>query len=184
MSQQRTPESRIPVRLEPHSPTWAARFEAEKTALLIALKSSVEDIQHFGSTSVPGMSAKPTVDILIGIATFPWQHDDVLETLGYSFYKAPHPSWRVYLKPYRDNVRGYHLHIVKHDSEHWRSHLLFRDYLREHPLAAATYSEEKLRLAERFQGERGKYQAGKKSIVDELMTEAKTWRSKASGKGF
>ena len=173
-----TPESQIPVRLEPYSPHWAERFKGERGLLLEALGDKARDIQHFGSTSVPGLSAKPTVDIMVGIVSFPWQHDSLLERLDYRFYKAPNPKWRVYLKPYGRDVRGYHLHIVPVYSDHWRTHLLFRDYLRTHPEAATSYAVEKARLAKEYSGRRGSYQVGKKKIVEALMARAEAWQGK------
>lgn len=175
MSNSKLKPHQLPVKLEPYSPSWLEHFHTEETALQNAVGKHIKAIEHFGSTSIPNMSAKPTVDILVGITSFPWQHDEALANIEYQFYKSPRPDWRVYLKPFGEDVRGYHLHIVLYNSEHWRSHILFRDYLREHPREAAKYAAEKLRLANLYGGRRGRYQAGKQAIIDEIMTKAERW---------
>lgn len=101
------------------------RFEEEKVQVRLVLGAVVQGVQHFGSTSVPGLRAKPTVDLLLGTHRWPWRETDdrALAELGYTFYKAPNERWRVYLKPWQDVRRGYHLHVVEFDSGHWHDHL-------------------------------------------------------------
>jgi GrpB-like predicted nucleotidyltransferase (UPF0157 family) len=164
--------SREPVVLEPHSAEWVERYEHEHRALLAALPQAIIDVQHIGSTSVPGLAAKPTVDIMLGTHDWPWPetHDSSLANLGYRFYKAPAPNdlWRVYLKAWRTQQRGYHLHVVQHGRDHWRDHILFRDFLRAQPAQAKRYEALKLDLAERFASDRGAYQSGKAELIREL----------------
>ena len=177
MDQANLHPSKIPVSLEPYDSSWAERFEHEKVAIGSLVSDLAQDVQHFGSTSVPNLTAKATVDIMLGVAQFPWPEsaDSLFETLGYSFYKEPSANWRVYLKAYGENRRGYHLHIVEHNSKHWRTHILFRDYLRQHPKIAAEYGELKVNLARQLDGRRGAYQHGKKVFIDSVMEKAEQW---------
>lgn len=117
MNQANLHPSKIRVSLEPYDNSWAERFEHEKVAIESLISNPIQDVQHFGSTSVPNLTAKATVDIMLGTTQLPWPEsaDGLLETLGYSFYKEPDASWRVYLKAYRENRRGYHLHVVEHN---------------------------------------------------------------------
>jgi GrpB-like predicted nucleotidyltransferase (UPF0157 family) len=164
--------SQEPVVLEPYSSAWVERYQDERQALLAALPGAIIDVQHIGSTSVPGLVAKPTVDIMLGTRDWPWPevHDATLAALGYRFYKAPAQDsrWRVYLKAWRTKQRGYHLHVVEHGSDHWRTHLLFRDFLRAHHDQAKRYEALKLDLAERFVNDRRAYQRGKAELILEL----------------
>jgi GrpB-like predicted nucleotidyltransferase (UPF0157 family) len=169
--------SQMPVRLETYTEAWVERFEQEKVLMRAALGNVAEDVQHIGSTSVPNLMAKPTVDILLGTHDFPWpaSSDAALSKIGYTFYKENHAKWLVYLKGWQDNVRGYHLHVVEFDSEHWHRHLLFRDYLRTHPDESSRYAELKQRLVIEARGERGTYQDGKKEFIESIMLKAKEW---------
>jgi GrpB-like predicted nucleotidyltransferase (UPF0157 family) len=169
--------SQVPVHLEPYTNQWVQRFEQEEVLIKDALGTVAEDIQHIGSTSVPNLAAKPTIDILVGTRDFPWRaySDAALSRVGYTFYKENHATWRVYLKTWQDKVRGYHSHVVEFDSEHWHRHLLFRDYLRTHPDEASRYAELKQRLVIEARGERGTYQDGKKEFIDSIMLKAKAW---------
>jgi GrpB-like predicted nucleotidyltransferase (UPF0157 family) len=171
--------SQEPVVVEPYQPLWRVQFAGEQNLLRTVLGNNVRDIQHFGSTSVPDLWAKPTVDILAGTCCWPWptQLDLALQGAGYVFYKAPNERWRVYLKPWRDKLRGYHLHVVEFESDHWNEHLLFRDYLRCHPQDAERYAESKRELAGQLEGRRGSYQRLKAELVVELMERAKAWKS-------
>ncbi len=184
MSQEDLHPGNIPVKLEPYRSLWPKRFEREKTSLAYLLGELIQDIQHFGSTSVPNLTAKATVDIMLGTAGFPWPDsaDRLLETSSYTFYKEPKANWRVYLKPYKEAQRGYHLHIVEHKSEHWRAHMLFRDYLRQHPEVANEYGDLKVNLANQLAGKRGAYQQSKKAYIDALMKQAENWLEKHNGR--
>ena len=180
MNQANLHPSEISVSLEPYDNSWVERFEREKVAIESLLGNLARDVQHFGSTSVPNLTAKATVDIMLGTTQFPWPEsaDSLLETLGYSFYKKPGASWRVYLKAYQEDRRGYHLHVVEHNSEHWRTHILFRDYLRQHPKIAAEYGGLKVNLAKQLDGRRGAYQHGKKVFINSVMEKAEQWSAK------
>jgi GrpB-like predicted nucleotidyltransferase (UPF0157 family) len=143
----------IAVRIVDYDPSWPAMFEAEKAGILQAAGDWITGIEHIGSTSVPGLAAKPVIDIMAAVA----QLDDArhitepLATLGYDYvpeYEVEMPHRR-YFRKGRRGTEGdkYHLHVVEPDGQFWRRHPAFRDYLLAHPEAAREYAELKRRLA-------------------------------------
>lgn len=168
-----------PVAISEPDPTWPARFEQEKARIVRALGpltegGIAENVQHIGSTSVPGLPAKPCVDILLAAWPSPLPPEGVaaLEALGYAYRGEHGIPGREYLTKGPHDV---HLHVVTGDSDFWTDHLLFRDYLRATPRAARAYAERKRDLAERFRDDRGRYQAHKAPLVERLMDEARRW---------
>jgi GrpB-like predicted nucleotidyltransferase (UPF0157 family) len=145
--------SPIPVRIVDYDPAWPAKYEAEKDALLKTAGAWLVAIEHLGSTSVPGLAAKPVIDMVAAVARL----DDAkhvmepLAALGYDYvpeYEVEMPERRYFRKGRRGSDGDkYHLHVVEPDSEFWRRHLAFRDYLRAHPEAAREYADLKRRLA-------------------------------------
>ncbi|GAA5531726.1 GrpB family protein [Deinococcus aluminii] len=168
--------AREAVKVEGYDPRWPWWANQEITLLRGVLGDRIAEIEHIGSTAVPGMDAKPTVDLMLGTAAWPWNPEDDARLLvaGYSFYKSPNERWRVYLKPRGNLLRGFHLHIVEADSAHWREHLHFRDHLRAHPEDARAYAEVKRELAQKFGHDRGAYQAGKADLIRAILARAVT----------
>lgn len=152
-------------------PQWSELAQQEMLRLREVLSGHIVDIQHFGGTAVPGLDAKPTLDLLLGTGSWPWPQaaDAALLTLGFSFYKSPNSRWRVYLKRRGELQRGYHLHVVEAGSDHWHSHLRFRDHLRRAPEDAKRYAALKRELAQQFADDRGAYQAGKAELVGAML---------------
>lgn len=168
--------SKIPVEIVPYDPQWPALFEQEKAALLAAIGSYVCCIEHIGSTAVPGLDAKPVIDILIGVRYLGDAPAFIppLEALGYDYiprHEAVLPERR-YLHRIVDGKHTHHLHIVEPESEFFRTHLLFRDYLRNHPEDARCYAELKYRLAEEFRNDRESYTSGKSALIEKIMQKA------------
>ncbi len=149
--------------VQPHDPNWLVLAATELDLLRRTLDSTISAAEHFGSTAVPGLIAKPTIDLILATALWPWpdELDKKLQVIGFHFYKAPNPRWRVYLKEREGRQRGFHLHIVEENSQHWKEHLLFRDHLRLHLTDAAAYGQLKLELAAAHPDRLGEYQAGK-----------------------
>ncbi len=147
------------VVLVPHDDQWLERYKAERRRLSIKFNGSLADIQHVGSTAIPGIAAKPVIDILITVWEFPptsWFHSGMLE-LGYG--RALGPDQPQLIKTdgpqhwiYRNDARGISAHVYWTSDPGAEEMILFRDYLREHPEAAAEYEEIKLRLASEGRG--------------------------------
>lgn len=160
-----------PIRLAPPDPGWPARFEAERAALEEAIGKWVEGgIHHVGSTAVPGLEAKPIIDILAGV------HDlegaracfGPLARLGYVYapYLPDEMHWFCKPDPAR---RTHHLHLAPAGSRRYREELCFRDRLRADPELAAEYATLKRHLAERHRDDREAYTEAKGAFVEAAL---------------
>jgi GrpB-like predicted nucleotidyltransferase (UPF0157 family) len=157
------------VRLEPYTPEWKRIFEAEKAALHEKLGSMVSDIQHVGSTSIPGMPAKPIIDIAIGVADFYEARRciSLIEAQGYEYRGEFGIPKRHYFS--KGDPRTFHIHMLEIGSQNWNDLLLFRDTLSTHSEMAAEYASLKRRLASRFPRDREAYLEGKAEFIKKLL---------------
>jgi GrpB-like predicted nucleotidyltransferase (UPF0157 family) len=161
------------VRLVPYAPEWKLHFESEKHALLRVLGSTVLDIQHVGSTSIPGMIAKPIIDIAIAVNDFEEAKICIplVESLGYEYkgeFGIPRRHYFV-----KGDPRLFHIHMSEIKSVEWQNTLLFRDYLCHHPEAAKAYAQLKQQLAARYAQDREAYLEGKTAYVEQVIQWAK-----------
>jgi GrpB-like predicted nucleotidyltransferase (UPF0157 family) len=164
-----------PVRIVPYDPTWPARFEEERSALVGVLEEwAPGGIHHVGSTSVPGLASKPIIDILVGVTDLERSRScfERLSPLGYLYapYRTEEMHWFCKPDPGR---RTHHLHLVPTDSPRFRDELLLRDYLRGHPPVAAEYGELKRRLAQTFEHDREAYTAAKADFIRATLRRAR-----------
>ncbi|HZL03861.1 MAG TPA: GrpB family protein, partial [Coriobacteriia bacterium] len=157
-----------------------ARFEAEKQHLIACLPSDlIVRIEHFGSTAVPGLAAKPIVDMLVEVADLAAVRErvaPVLQAQGYDYFWRPTtgddgpPFYAWFIK--RDPTTGartHHIHMVERSmTEHW-DRLRFRDYLIAHPEVAAEYAALKRRLAAAHANDRVGYTQGKSAFIEGAM---------------
>jgi len=169
-----------PILVVDYDANWSIQYEQEKIKILNALGNTIADIQHIGSTSVAGLAAKPVIDILLGVEHLPPQAEEItaLETLGYLYYGELGISGRHYFR--RGMPRTHQIHLVKLDSEFWESHILFRDFLRVHPDAAQQYEHLKRDLAAKFRADRERYTDSKAPLIEQLLVQARAWRSACS----
>ena len=161
------------VKLEPYNERWADLFEAERLRLKAVLGDDV-DVQHIGSTAVPGLKAKPILDIGVGIEDFDAAFAFVkpLEVLGYTFRGEHGIPRRHYFVKGPDNNRTHHLHVLERTHSQWHDMIFFRDYLRTHPKIAAEYQRLKLELAQQFPHDREAYTDGKHTFVQNILNRA------------
>lgn len=160
-----------PVRIEPYDPSWPARFEKERDLLADAIGAwVVGGIHHVGSTAVPGLDAKPVIDILVGVADLETSREcrEVLGRIGYVYapYRAEEMHWFCKPDPSR---RTHHLHLVPVDSRRFREELAFRNHLRSRPEAAAEYGWLKRRLAASFPEDREAYTEAKSGFIRAVL---------------
>ena len=155
-----------------YTPEWQRFFQAEATRIQTAIGSDILDIQHIGSTSVPGLAAKPIVDIGIAVANFEEAARCVqpLVALGYRYLGENGIPRRHYF--IRGEPRIFNVHMNERQSADWRQTIRFRDYLRAHPAVAATYAELKLRLAQQFATDFPAYRAGKDGFIKQVLQAA------------
>ena len=161
--------------LVPYDPNWPALFEAEATRLRRAVGSLAVRIDHHGSTAVPGLSAKPIIDIQISVVSLrPLDaFGKPLETLGYAH--VPHPddaSCPFFHRP-TDWPHTHHVHVVLAGGEEERRTLAFRDYLRNHDDVAREYEQLKRRLMTELNpndtASREAYALGKTEFVERVV---------------
>ena len=163
------------VLLAPHDPAWARLFADEAARIRAALGARPAEVAHVGSTAVPGLSAKPILDLMVGIAP----DRDVapyvapLEGIGYA-YCGEHglPGRHYFVRDDASGRRTHHLHVVALDGAIWRAHLAFRDALRASPERRAAYEALKHDLAARHAGERLAYTEGKAAFIHETLRQA------------
>jgi GrpB-like predicted nucleotidyltransferase (UPF0157 family) len=134
------------VELVEHDPSWAELFESERAALAPVFDGLAVAIEHIGSTSVPDLCAKPTVDVLVGVRTLELTDDQIkrMERLGYHYLGEHGLPGRLF---FRKEPRTHHVHVVEHGGEHWERQITFRDALRSSPDERRRYDEFKRRLA-------------------------------------
>jgi GrpB-like predicted nucleotidyltransferase (UPF0157 family) len=162
-----------PIRIRPYDPGWPARFEEERAVLQRGIGDWIlGGIHHVGSTAVPGLDAKPTIDILVGVEDLAAGRAcfDRLAELGYVYapYRADEMHWFCKPSPSR---RTHHLHLVPYRSARFRDELAFRDRLRADPLLASEYASLKLRLALAFEHDREAYTAAKADFIRAALVE-------------
>lgn len=165
-----------PILVVDYDVNWSIQYEQEKIQILDALGNTVADIQHIGSTSVPGLAAKPVIDILLGLKQVPPSKAQIsgLENLGYLYCGELGIPERHYFR--RGMPRTHQIHSVQLDSEFWKIHILFRDFLRAHPDAAQQYEALKRKLAVEFRYNRDRYTDSKAPLIEQLLVQARAWQ--------
>ncbi len=160
-------EERV-IEIVDYTPTWATRFETERRRISTALGSGARRIEHVGSTAVPGLAAKPVVDIMVTVddpddeAGFREQ----LEAAGYVL-RVREPGHRMFRTPERD----VHVHIWAFGGADERRHLVFRDRLRSDPADRMEYERAKRSLAGRYR-DMNHYAQAKTAVIESIMERA------------
>ncbi len=176
--EQRVEEAvREEVSIVPSDPEWPRLFEIEAENLRRRLPESlIARIEHFGSTAVPGLSAKPVIDILVEVRSLEETRRSIvplLESEGYEYFwrtdVSPPYAW--FIKRNSEGQRTHHIHMVEADSKLWER-LYFRDYLREFPDEARRYEELKRHLSDKYPNDRFAYTNGKAEFVATLTERA------------
>jgi len=166
------------IELIPYDPSWPAFFEAESASIREAMGGLALRIEHVGSTAVPGLAAKPVIDIQVSLASLESVPicSEALSKLGYSHVSLgafdlvypffQRPAW----------PSTHHVHLCARGSELERQHLAFRDYLRSHPGVAAKYLDLKRGLAAAHDGatleSRERYSLSKTEFVTSVLERA------------
>lgn len=156
--------------MSPYRPAWADRFRREARRIRRALGSEVGDLQHIGSTAVPGLPAKPVLDIAVAVRGRADRRviRTALEDLGYRAMGTYGLPGRRFFR-LGDPLTIVHLHVVHQGSPHWDRWLRFRDLLRTDEQARAWYAAEKRKLARRYAGNRAAYTKAKGACIGRLL---------------
>lgn len=155
------------VEVHPYDSRWPLIFETAAAELRTALGGSILGVHHVGSTSVPNLSAKPILDILVSVPNFEQALQLVphIEALGYVFRGDEEIEDRHYFRRGNDTARTHHLSLATPTSRHYIDTLAFRDALRRDAKLAAEYGDLKMTLAHRFPRDRESYINGKTDFV-------------------
>lgn len=170
---------RDPVNIVEPDPRWPARFEASAAAIRAACGEHLVGLEHVGSTSVPGLAAKPIIDLMPVVARFEDGEACIapIEALGYAYRGEYGIAGRHYFVRDGDGDRlREHVHLLVAGSAEAEKHLLFRDYLRAHPDRARAYETLKRALALRHGGDREAYTDGKAAFVEATLALGARWR--------
>ncbi|MBD2536808.1 GrpB family protein [Nostoc flagelliforme FACHB-838] len=166
------------IEIVEYDPCWPTLFEEEAARIFAALgNDKVIAIEHFGSTAIPGLAAKPVIDLMVGVHSIEAAKPIIplLEALEYIYWPDdPRPGRMFFVKgmPPYGKRRTHHVHVVEAYSEFWER-LLFRDYLLTHPEEAKRYEVLKRNLAERFQKDREGYTNGKSIYIQMVLEKAR-----------
>jgi GrpB-like predicted nucleotidyltransferase (UPF0157 family) len=167
------------VEVAPHDPKWREAFKVESKRVIDALDKNVVTIHHIGSTAIPGIYAKPIIDLLVEVEDIVEVdgHNSSMESLGYEVMgEFGIPGRRYFRKDNQEGVRTHHIHTFKVGSEQVERHLAFRDYMIAHPEDALGDSELKRRLAREYPTNIDGYMDGKAGFIREIDKKAAQWR--------
>ena len=158
-----------PVRLVDYDPAWPTRFDAERERLLKRFPAELLDVQHIGSTAIPGMPAKPTIDVMAGVASMAVADALFKPILDHGYvtsveFNASLTDRRWFMR-HANGQRTHHLHLVVYDGDLWRKRLAFRDALRSDTALAARYAALKRELASCHREDREAYTQAKGEFV-------------------
>lgn len=171
-----------PIVVAEYDPDWPVKFERERGLLTTSLHPLVLSIEHMGSTAVPGLAAKPIIDLLVLVRSLTEVRGRCLESLpplGYT-HVTEYESWLPGELFFRKGVPGpwtHHAHIMEHANPRWPDWLLFRDHLRTHAEVARAYANVKKALAAEFGDDIAGYRTGKNAFVSTVMAQARAARN-------
>ncbi|TFB19493.1 GrpB family protein [Filobacillus milosensis] len=165
------------VKLVPHNPEWSQLFKKEKQLLEETVGEHIVAIEHFGSTAIKGIKAKPIIDILVGVRELDNARDLEVRTMSeidyFRLQKQTVKDKVIFAKfPYREDdnfTKTHYLHVVEYGGDWWNAHVTFRDRLNEHAELAKEYESLKLSLAEKYADDVIAYLDAKESFVKKVI---------------
>jgi GrpB-like predicted nucleotidyltransferase (UPF0157 family)/GNAT superfamily N-acetyltransferase len=172
------PQMQRVVEVVPYDPQWPARFAEESAAVHAALGDTVIRIEHIGSTSVPGLAAKPIIDMLPLVRSVAELGGRIpaMAAIGYLPRGEFGLPGRCYFVKGTAYARRVHCHAYAIDHPEVERHLAFRDYLRAHPVARDAYAALKIEMAQRHPADIVAYMDGKDALIKQLEAESLRWR--------
>lgn len=165
------------VILTEYDPRWPERYEREKDRIFHTLGARVVAVEHIGSTAVPGLGAKPIIDIMIAVRSLAKDLPfciEPLRRLGYEYVPRPDFTDSVFFSHGAWGPSTRHLHLTEYGSAFWNEKLLFRDFLRLHAETAAEYFALKCSLAMRHAANRTAYTDAKGSYIHSVVNRARS----------
>lgn len=166
------------VEVVPHNPLWQTIFELESQRIAQALGENAIAIHHIGSTAIPGIYAKPIIDLLVAVRSIAQVDGQTMVAQGYeAMGEYGIPGRRYFRKNDAAGMRTHHVHVFEMGSAHIERHLAFRDYIRAHPKEAKAYSTLKRQLAKAHPTDIEAYMDGKDGFIQAIDAKAATWQS-------
>lgn len=163
------------IQVVPYDPAWRLTFIDRRDRLESVLGATALSIHHVGSTSVPGLAAKPIIDVMVCVPEL--QEEDAyvpgIESLGLAFRSRD--RLHRYFRPAQGRPHDVHVHVCERGGRFARDHLLFRDYLRNHRPACEAYAAAKHEAARVWADDRWAYTEAKTEVILDLLTEAELW---------
>lgn len=163
-----------PIELSSYNSEWPTKFELERAVLANILGPWLGgEIEHVGSTAVPGLIAKPVIDIMVGVKSLDGSKPaiDVLVNQGYQYFPYKPDVMHWFCKP-SDAFRTHHLHLIPYQSQLWQDRLRFRDALRTCQTLATEYAQLKQVLAARYCHDREAYTHAKWPFVQRVLVDS------------
>lgn len=166
------------IEVTPYNEQWAWMYEEEANRLRLIFGEQWVAVHHIGSTSVPGLEAKPIIDIILVVQDIQLvdERNRSMQEIGYEPRGENGITGRRYFQKGGDH-RTHHVHVFQVGSREIERHLAFRDYLREHPEAVQEYGQWKRQLAQRYPYDIGSYIQGKNDLVLEIERKAMEWQA-------
>ena len=164
-----------PIEVVAYDPAWPSCYEKWRERLTSALGTVGARTEHVGSTAVPGLPAKPVIDVQISVADLRDEprYAPQLEAVGVQLRSRD--ELHRYFRPFPGRPREVHVHVCEADSTWEREHLLFRDYLRAHRAARDAYAKAKKAAARAWQDDRWAYTEAKTGIILDFLDAAEQW---------
>lgn len=160
------------VELKPHNSKWKTLFKQEKDKIMsLSIHEYIVEVEHIGSTAVAGLTAKPIIDIMLGVKNYSDSKRCIgdLENIGYrNFGECGRPGRLFFIKS--ESLKStHHLHLVEYNSIYWENNIFFRDYLRNNKKIADEYAALKKDLAKKYRNDRDAYRFYKSSFVENIL---------------
>jgi GrpB-like predicted nucleotidyltransferase (UPF0157 family) len=168
-----------PIELVPYDPRWPAQFDLWRARLLGVLPSAARRIDHVGSTAVPGLAAKPVIDIQVSVEDLSNEAAYVPAIESLDVQLRSRDDEHRFFRPFAGRARDVHIHVCSAASEWERRHLLFVAYLRADAAARDAYLQAKLAAAARWSDDRIAYTEAKDEIIREITARAEMWEAQA-----
>lgn len=165
-----------------HDAGWIAQAEQTIAEIKSLLGAAAIEMEHVGSTSVPGLAAKPILDLVIGVRELS-DLDPYVDKLAQMHIREAGqdlPDQRLFVMgDFEKDTRTHHIHAVRWDSAAWKNYIRFRDYLRAFDEKRMVYESEKRRLAALYPQDRQAYTHGKAELIGKLLEEANRWAERS-----
>lgn len=163
------------VVLQQHDACWELLGRDHVNRIKSALGNLVIEVAHVGSTSVPGLCAKPIIDIAVGVQTLSLQIVQALEQAGYLYRPAHDDKGHMLFVDGVGEIRYAHVHVVEYMGMEWRNYINFRDYLTAFPEKREDYAALKIKLAQQYSNDRDRYTAEKAEFIQYTLRKAMVW---------